>query len=158
MPTKTEMNKTLTLDEARTRLFRQIEAGTHCPCCEQHVQMYRRKLHRGMALQLIEFVRKYKAAHGRWVRAPRPSGDFGKLEFWGLIEPRINTKRSTRTSGYWRPTDKGLRFVRGEIAVDAFALIYNNRIQGFEGPTVTISDCLGQPFSYEELMCGTEVA
>ena len=77
-----------------------------------------------------------------------------KLYHWGLIEEMAKDPGDTtrRTSGLWRPTEKGVQFVQCLLQVPKRVYLYNNEILGWDDQTVTIRDALGTKFDYAELM------
>jgi len=81
-------------------------------------------------------------------------GGYGTIaHHWGLIEQMPGEREDgSKRVGWWRLTDRGRAFVRGEITVPKKALIYNNKLFGFEGRQITISDALREPFDYRRLM------
>lgn len=110
--------------------------GAICPCCKQHVKIYRRVLGSQMARWLIWLVRTWETLlpergihprpaaqlHDRlspegpdhrdwWIdikQSPVRGGDYAKLVHWGLIEQKeTELPRKHRTDGA-RPKDSGL--------------------------------------------------
>ena len=71
---------------------------------------------------------------------------------WGLIEKGSKTNSATKSDGFWRVTDKGRRFIAGEIPVPAKAYIYNNDIEGWSEQEVYFRDCFGKKFDYSLVM------
>lgn len=152
--------------------LRETPEGATCPCCKQYVKAYRRKIHSQMAHCLIRFWRRWQgtfaAVEGVYKSFPAfareakftaaQSGDFAKLQLWGLIEPETGTRPdgSGRT-GFWRVTNYGKAFVKGGADAHEFCLVYNGQKQGFGGKRVSIQDCLGSKFDYAELMGGGNV-
>ena len=149
------MEGVVTIQEAKDYLRDNCKAGVKCPCCKQNVKLYRRKLHKTMALSLISL---YKLGSGyqpinmimRGISENGP-GDFSKLKYWGMIEQKPNDTEY-RSSGFWRITEKGKSFVYGDLQVQETALVYNGRCLGFEGEMLDIKKALGNKFSYNELM------
>jgi hypothetical protein len=144
------------LSEAKELFLQQVDKGTHCPCCGRYTKVYRRKLNAGLALFLIRASRKYG---DKWFHVNHDvkdhrefNADYGKLEYWGLIEPMSPTDKRP-TSGYWRVTDKGRQFVRGEIALPAYMLVLNNKVLEAAQACIDIRDALRSGgFDYAELM------
>jgi hypothetical protein len=133
----------------------QKPGGTECPACEQHVQVYKRKIHASMAAMLIAMYRK--APVGTWIYLPdlpQKSRDGTGLAFWGLIEEERQRREDGGRAGYWRVTWKGRRFVEGHVPVRKYAYVYNGRVLTHEGEHVYIENCLGNKFDYRELMEG----
>lgn len=140
--------------------------GTVCPCCGQNVKLYRRKLHAMMALGLLVLVKLYEALQ-TWInvrqinsillqrfqgQTTNPTSDFSKLAYWGLIEECPNDDRETRTSGLWKPSQRGIDFANGRIRLPSYVYSYNNIVVDTDGEDITIRDALGERFSYREMM------
>lgn len=132
---------TQTVAQARAKLRDALVAGesSTCPCCDQFVKLYRRKLNAGMAHSLVVL---WKHARSHFVHVPtvvgRESADQALLRYWELIEAH------PEQSGYWRVTELGEQFVTGQITVPSHVLLYNNRFLGLDGDSVSIQDCLGR--------------
>lgn len=160
--------RTMTLEDAREVLQSEIADGTTCLCCGQHAKVYRRKINSTMVKGLLVFYRHVLALSGgdktlvssQWVHVPRQTalsamgGDWARLQLWGLIVSQLDTERPDGgpNSGVWRMTEKGLDFVRRKVRVQMYAKIYNASLLGLDGPLVSISEALGDDFSYEELL------
>jgi len=145
------------IEEAKAYLRDNYEKGCVCPCCNQHVQVYNRKLNSGMAITLI---RIYKNVGNEWVHVKEflrtkkfsNSHDWTLLRHWDLLEEKDEKCPDQKCSGIWRITRKGIDFVRGKIEVPKFFYMYNKKAHGFSDEFVNINDCLGDRFSYSELM------
>jgi hypothetical protein len=113
-----------------------------------------------MAASLVWLVRRWRGGEGlTWVDIQREgnrqvlkSREMGKLKFWGLIEAESRVPPEKKHSGKWRPTQRGEDFVDEEIQVPSHIFLYNNEYQGQTTTLVGIRECLGDHFSYEELM------
>lgn len=149
------------VSEAQDDLVLHLEEGTVCFCCGQSVKLYPRFLNSTMARGLMWLTNEYLATND-WVDKARigPAwiqkcgGEFAKLEWWDLIEPKPNDDTKKRTSGIWRPTNKGIDFVYNRIYVRSPVLLYNNELFGFGGNKITIVDALTKDFDYNVLMKG----
>jgi hypothetical protein len=146
------------------QLKKSLDRGTTCPCCKQFAKRYSRKFNSIMACWLIAFYR----AHLAWPEndylhvddvsrflhsnVSIRSGDYAKARFWGLLEPSGERSEGKKTSGLWRLTDEGRKFVRGSTTIQRRAIVFNNAGQGFEGKEINIGEALGDRFDYEELM------
>jgi hypothetical protein len=147
--------KESTLKEAKAFLNRNYEKGTQCPCCNQMVKLYKRKLNSGMARTLIEL---YKCGD-RFVHVKNHlreqqlnnTHDFTLLRHWGLITAP-DEESTGQSSGLWKITEKGNKFCEGEIVVNRHVLIVVNKHLGFSDEKTTIQDSLGSRFDYNELM------
>jgi len=149
------------LSEARREVVEGREDGISCPCCDQYVRVYRRKLNKPMARLLLWLVRRHEK-DPRWynvhefplIQGRRGGGDFAKLAHWGLVEEgRLDDEDGTRrTSGIWVPTSKARQFVAGALRVPSHVHLYNNHPVGFSDTPISIRDALGEEFSYADLM------
>lgn len=137
--------------------------GITCPCCHQHVQMYKRSITSSMAYGLKLFsqslgnntdVSKHAENFFKEQKGLPASvrGDFSKLRFWGLIEPGSVTKGE----GFYRMTWTGIGFTYGTILVKRNAIIFNNKLVTLSGPEINIKQCLKNKFSYDKLMKGEQ--
>lgn len=160
VPTVTDGDQ-VTVAEAREKLLSSVDKGVVCPCCETFSKVYKRRIYGNQIAWLIWLVgqtKKNKAEGGLgWVRAseyPNGGGDYAKLQFWGLAElmPKDPADTARRTSGQWRSTPKGERFVRGEEEVHTHVVLFNNQVLGFSGDLVSVLSVLGQEFNYSSLM------
>ena len=150
------------IQEAKKWLRAHLKEGARCPVCNQFAKMYERRLYSSMAAALIylychfdhkNFIHKSELVKAKGLAGTFGGGDFAKLAYWGLIEEQEFTgDEDKRTSGYWRITPQGIRFVQRKIKVKSHVKIYDSRFFGFSGEDVSIEDCLGKKFSYSELM------
>jgi len=160
-----------TLEEARTFVREGLEKGVTCLCCGQHAQRYSRKLDSLMARGLVRMYAWFRENPGeRWMhveRALKPDplspGGIGRqvatLKYWGLVVLKKDEEPDDApVRGLYRITEKGERFVRGEISVPRSIFVYNDTFYGFDGQEHTdIRKALTDSFSYEELMCTAAV-
>lgn len=161
--TQLDMFAVDTLKNARRELHAQLDEGVICPCCGRLAKAYRRKLNSGMAKSLIWLVGEYRRTHD-WVDiqkvAPRyvlASREIGKLLHWEFVELKPNDDDETgkrKTSGMWRPTELGIKFVFRELRVPSHVRLYDNVIIRFEGDKIDIVQALGSHFNYRLLMAG----
>ena len=143
----------MTLTEAQQWLSKRVEHGAPCPCCTQYAKIYKRKLNSGMARSLIVM---YRRAGTNWLYIPTEVGsrsrEEGKLVCWQLVQEADQSRDDGGRAGWWRLTNHGVWFVTGRIKVPSHARIYNGRCLGLTGELVSIRDCLGKRFNYDELM------
>lgn len=162
----------ISLAEARLWLLGKMDKGAECPCCHQYAKIYRRKLTSSMAYALILICRYYRNLReprglDEWLHVPEwlsktskfgatvRGGDWAKLVYWDLIEAQHGEERDDGSSrvGYYRLTEKGLRFVKGECRVPRVALVYNQRLLRMDDDkTLDIREALTEKFDYGELM------
>ena len=81
------------------------------------------------------------------------NGDYAKLRFWGLLQSSSDEpEEDKKSSGFWKITDKGKKFVENSITIKEKAYLFNNKCYGFTGEEINIVQALGNKFSYSELM------
>ena len=169
MSTENLRSTDVLLSEAKAELRAQLNQGAHCPCCTQFAKIYERRLNSGMAACLLILYRIAKEMRTEeWIYVPAwvsshpalaNSREYPKLRYWGLVEQRENEDPDKKDSGFWRLTESGRNFVRGELEISSHVRLYDGRSLGFSGKPVTLKDCLGNRFSYQELMnCGVKLS
>jgi hypothetical protein len=125
-------------------------AGAHtCPVCTQRVQLYKRKLHAGMAFALVRLYNYDDAHSGKFMdyrdyRARGESRNHPYLRFWGLIEGG--------DQGWWRITPHGRAFVEERCLVPWAIWHFNDRCYGFTKKRVSIRMALGDRFDLDQLL------
>lgn len=153
---KPELTDTLEYTKQYTR--EHWERGVKCPNCDQNVKLYKRPLYGTIAVNLIRLYKLNRSDYHHITKILLPNssggGDFAKLIYWGLVEeqPKEPEDTTTRTSGMWKITQKGIDFVEKKIKLYSHVHIYDGRFLGLTGDEVTIIDVLGKKFNYEELM------
>jgi ssDNA-binding Zn-finger/Zn-ribbon topoisomerase 1 len=145
-----------TIQEAKQHLKENYKKGVKCPCCNQNVKLYKRRLGSVMARCLIKLSVMGEGYHHvkDIVSGISDTGtnDFSKLRYWGMIEEQSNDDDTKRTSGHWRITDKGRLFARNSIYVPMYVFIYNGKKQGFSVGETNIVEALGTKFNYSQLI------
>lgn len=147
----------MSLVELRQWLKGKRRDGVQCPACDQLAKEYLRKLNSSNTFGLIEMFR----IHGQdWGHVPttttlaRLGGEFARLALWGLVEELSEPRPDGGRAGWWRVTDRGVQFIRGEISLPAYARVYNGRLVELQGDEISITEALGTKFNYQELMAG----
>jgi len=142
-----------------------LEDGAHCPTCGRFGKIYARGITGAMAYALI-LMAQYREKNGDIYfhvedyfksLSGIPSsirGDFSKLKHWGLIRSKAEQREDgSRRNGFYRITDRGVAFVHGGTTASKHIAIYNEEFLGFlDDKRVTIEQCLGKKFNYQELM------
>jgi hypothetical protein len=131
----------------------------NCPCCNQNVKSYRRKISSSTARSLIIIFKNIDGEFHLENTLKKLNlladcrSDFPKLKYWGLISP-LKGKRSDGSSrnGNYIITEAGRFFINGKHSVPKYMHIYNGECFKSSGDNVFIKDCLGEKFSYEELI------
>lgn len=143
-----------TLAEAQAWLLDQLDDGATCPCCDQHAQRYRWTLP-GSAIKVL--LRNYRVGgttqfiESKTVKRVGQGGLHSILAMWDLVEEEKVRRPDGGKSGWWRVTGIGERFIQGGL-IRKYAYIYDNRVSGHDGPWVSISDRLGEPFDWRQHM------
>lgn len=133
--------------------------GGHCPCCDRWGKVYKRNINETMARSVIWLAGAPCGAEG-WVdvpsNAPRwlvRSNQLATLRWWGLVERREPSEgEDKKYSGMWRCTELGKQWIAGNAKVHQSVWTYAGEVESLDGPMVSVSDCLGQHFSYQETM------
>ena len=160
-------NDNMRLSEAKHYVFQNRYEGVVCPCCHQFARVYVRRITSAMCRGLIALYQLNRASPAEFIHKNRigkglgggevafGGGDFAKLVYWGLIEEKIKDeadKAAGRTSGYWRITDMGNRFVENIATVPETVSLYSGKIVDISEDRVSIVQALRNKFNYEELM------
>lgn len=153
-----------TIKEGKEYLRNNFKKGVTCPCCNQFVKLYKRKLNQSMAYGLTIMYKLHTAkGFDRYLKMneeiaklkiPSSNIEYPKLAYFKLIQevPKPMTKDDKKNTGFWRLTKMGIDFVKGQIEVPAYALIYNGTCYGFSDEKINIIKALGTKFNYNELM------
>jgi hypothetical protein len=145
-----------TLQESKEFLRANFDKGVSCPCCNQFVKLYKRKLASTPSRMLIRLHSLDNGWHhvGELAKGISDTGsnDFSKLAYWKLIEEKTKTNDEKKNSGYWKITEKGINFVENKITLQSHVFIYNTKFLGFNEKKISIIEALGNKFNYTELM------
>ncbi len=142
-----------------------------CGECGRPNNVYTRKLSSTMAKNLIRLYHLGQTADGvnehydydkaklyfhvRQFDREAARGEFGVLQMWGLVEEKANEDSTKKTSGMWRLTPEGEKFVTLASKIPKYVIIkWGSEHLGFSGPLVSIRECVeyGNRFNYAELM------
>jgi hypothetical protein len=155
-----------TLEEAKVWLRARFEEGATCPCCNQFVKLYKRKLNSNMAAAMISLYHADSANRRAWVHLKkyllekkRYFSDAPALRHWSLIEEKPEgLEDGNPRAGYYRITELGRRFVENRASVIKHTYQYNRKILDRNQPDLSeimIREALGDEFNYNELMRAT---
>lgn len=128
-----------------------------CPTCGRYAQVYFRRIHTSVALQLIQAYKlggdtMYIHTSKLIAKGTSGVGDFSKAKYWKLIDEMPHTPAEKKSSGYWKLTDLGVEFVLHGLKIQKFAVVYDDKVIDMKGALLSIEDCLGDKFDYGELM------
>jgi len=151
----------MTLEEAKLRTMNKARQGTTCPCCGSYVKVYARRITGKMVANLSGLYYLSKGSKGQYfhtkdiLKASQTiqTGDFPKLRFWGLVA-KLETSDNVKGSGYYGITDRGMKFLKGNLKVPEKMYIFQNDVLGHSDKMVGISDCKGVKFNFEDIMNG----
>lgn len=91
-----------------------MKYSVHCDHCGHSETAYTHKLNKGLVLALSQLVAYYERHHRRahiltdLGLTINQAANFQKLRYWGVVH-RDNTG--------WIPTDRGAKFIHGEIKI-----------------------------------------
>lgn len=143
---------------ARYETHRDASAGTVCPCCDQHVRVYRRRLNASMVRALLTMYRA--GGVNEYVHTPTllagKRGEEARLSYWQLTQESDGTRTDGGRRGWWRVTQRGELFLSGHITVMSHVLVYNGRCLRMVGEPMSVRDALGAEFDLHELMSHDE--
>lgn len=137
-------------------------AGCDCPTCGTFLKVYQRHITGAMvyALMLMD-----SEPTGQWIYVPKllsrkagttvaaRGGDYAKLRYWSLIEPRPGKRDDGSVrQGWWRVTAAGHLFVQDAVRVPRWAIEFREAVLSLEGARVGIRDCIGAAFDYQAIL------
>lgn len=145
------------IEEAKTWIKNNSDAGCICPCCNRLIKVYKRKLNSGMAQELIGlYLLSYNDIETKFYHhtnfAKVTGGELSKLAHWGLVSEKENNDNDKKTSGFWGITKKGILFVENKISVEKYIYLLDAELIGLSIENTTIIDSLGDKFNYNELI------
>lgn len=145
-----------TIVEAKQHLEDNKEKGVECPCCERMYKVWRKKPISTAVASMIRLHRLQGESdnyvHLDKFNVVKKDRNFNQLVNWKLVEPQKNDDENKRASGYWRLTEAGKEFVKGNLTIKKYVFTLNNKVIGYSTERVSVSGCLGKKFSYIELM------
>ena len=168
--------QTATIQDGKDWLNDKILKGTDCPCCNQKVKVYKRKVTHRQAATLILLHKTFPVGTivdvNFFVQQAQPpelalelmkGREWHKLKYWGLIEevsdkPLEKRFRETYPSSkgkrvsLLRLTDRGHAFCQG-APIFKFMYIYDDVVRGWdEHTTATVEEALANKFEINELL------
>jgi len=154
---KSVRDRGMTVRDARRLVYKEMfsKGGIQCPVCDKNAIVAKRSMVSSAVKALLRLVVLYKHNKNFYslseinvVSSDRGGGNFSALKHWGMIEKMENTDSSKRSSGYYKPTEKGIAFASNEIPVLKYVRVYNDAVRDREGPSIFVVDAVGQDFDY----------
>lgn len=144
------------LGEARNYVVSRRPEGVQCPCCDQRVQEYRWSLYSTAINLLIALYKEGGTDHFVETKKVKGKGqgDASRLRYFELAEQESTRRPDGGKSGFWRVTERGKAFLEGKPTIYKYVWVFNGERLRFEGPPVTIEECLGKPFHFDAMMAG----
>lgn len=132
------------------------DAGCVCPGCDQRAQVYRRKIHAGIAHDLVTAYCRVGLDPFHVSLLGKSGSELSKLTYWGLLVELPGDRDDGSThGGMWQITEAGRAFVRRQLRVPKYARVYDAHLLGLEpDETADIIDALADKFRYDDLMRG----
>ena len=159
-------------DVSQQILERAKEKAQKCPVCHRVVRVYPRSLNHAMAAAMIHIYRYFERDDAKeWLHVENYlkslpisaaiRGDYGKLRFFETLakEPLLlkgagKREDGSSRNGFWKITNSGKAFVRGEVKVPKAVYLYNDERQAVSAELIDIHAALAKKFDYNELMTG----
>jgi len=152
-----------TLKDAQTKVLQNMDTGSSCPCCHQWVRRYRYALNEKNVYFLIQLRRYLHENSKEYVHidhlaeyaceAMKGGTSFSILAWWGLIEEMPNTDDHKKTSGFWRPTQKGMDWLDGLVKIPQYVYCYNKTItMALTDKMISVKEIPWNKFRYDVLM------
>jgi len=146
------------VEHIKKAVLAQRKGGVLCPICNQTVKITRKRLTAQVAASVIwiyknlsDWVSMKNFPVAIWSPSTVPTA-----AIWGFVEERYNVDPNFKKRGYWRVTDKGVKFVLGEIKVKEFALYFQGESAGYGGRSMNVTEVIGDSYDLDLLMAGTD--
>lgn len=142
--------------DMKKSLMAAADKGARCPCCNQMFKIYKIPMN-GTQVSLLKNAYLQHGLGWFHISSLRNhdsgSGAFAKLRYYGfLVEQVHDGNPKKRTSGIWRVTEDGAKFLKGELRVRKKAVILTGNFLGLDGELVSVFDVMGETFNYQKLM------
>lgn len=149
------------LDIESQRMEDARKHGETCSVCNQLAKEYKVRFSVNMAVFLRSLVINYlqnRAEGGEgWIHYKEctfSSRNYPYVAYWNLATTRPDPAGRKRTSGEWKPTQKGIDFIFNRTRVPLYCYTYNGAATGFDNANeINISEAFGgEDFDLSELM------
>jgi hypothetical protein len=140
----------MSVHEARTYLRERREHGAECPVCGRIAKLYRRQLHRSIVATMAAMYARRGLRPVYLPSIEQRSRDVSFAAHWGLIR-RVCDAEGRAIEGKWRITPRGRAWLRGELTVPRYAVVYLGECLRLEGEPWSVHDAAGERFRIEDL-------
>jgi hypothetical protein len=134
-----------------------------CRYCGGKMYLWKRPINRDICVSAIVLRRCHDLGHNyvnmeqmllvNGSLAVAKNRDFHKMRYWGLAEPMPGHREDGSThTGYWRSTERGRAFSRGEITLPRYAFVYHNNVLGYSTEQAHIREARIRNFNYQEIL------
>lgn len=146
------------LHKLRSDYQKKLEGeGAECPCCKRFGKYNGYSITKTDAKFLVWlFINGDKDG---WVHTPTQAPrefmrakSFTNLRYWGLIENYPNDNKDVKGSGLWRITNKGIKYMKGEMQLPKKAFVFDRMLVGFSEKQVYFTECYKEHFDLEQVM------
>lgn len=128
-----------------------------CPVCGRFAKKYKAKVMSGSAANMISLFKKGGVdsfIHFTDFHVAGSGFDFWAARHIGLVVQNSNEDEDKKTSGCWKLTSKGEAFITKRLKIPKYVEIFNDAVIAVAQESVDIEHCLGNKFSYKQLMEG----
>lgn len=137
------------LSSARAAVRDGREEGVICPCCDQLVKVYQRRINLQMARAALWMSGTPAGKYVDMTKAPADiirNREYSRLALWGLAEAEPGRGSSGSRRGSWRLTEGGRLFVNGVLRVAEHVTVLNGRVIDVSRGTIGIGRVKGFDF------------
>jgi hypothetical protein len=131
--------------------------GGDCPCCKRHGKYNGYSITKTDARFLVWIFTN--GDKDGWVHTPTQAPreflqakSFTNLRYWALIENYPNDNKKIKGSGLWRITNKGIKYMQGEMQLPKKAFVFDRTLVGFSEKQVYFRECFKENFDLEQVM------
>ena len=123
----------MNIEEGKKKIVSDLltQERTVCPCCDQSVGRYRRRLSKGQIYFLIELFIEYKRTGKIWhfynsikdsvkEKYGNNVSDYSKIKDWGLMGSKGDYDPDGKSTGYYCISKKGVAFLNGNIYIPKY--------------------------------------
>ncbi len=137
------------LHSARQAVKAGRERGVVCPCCDQLVKVYKRRINLQMARAALWMSRTPPGQFVDMTKAPASivrNREYSRLALWELAEAERGRNHAGAKKGRWRLTKGGRLFVDNVLRVPEYILVLNGKVIDVSRETTHIGRVKGFHF------------